>query len=107
MLGFGLGGAEPFVIPAILSIVWYVISNVGKPWAEAAIKKFGEKSGENAAEILFKKPPAKEPPSGEPLTKEKIKELKEYALSLAKTQNMNEEKVSLIFDAVIGKFSQM
>jgi len=104
MLGFAVPGADPFIIPTILSVVWIAIDFIIKTGGEAAIKKLGEKLAENTADKIIKTDQSQ---GKRPLTNEQIKELKQYAISQAKIEKINEKKFSLIFDAVIGKINQM
>jgi hypothetical protein len=98
MLGFGGSGVEQFVITAVLPIVWSVLSYIAK----AGIESFKDAAAKKVDGVV------KKTVLGDaPLSKEKIKEIREYAIATALTQGMDEKKAVVIADSLIGKLVQM
>jgi hypothetical protein len=91
MLGFAMGGAEQFIIPVVLPIVWNVLSYAAKTGFETIVKKVGEK----VVVTLTDK--------DKPLSQEKIKDLRQYAITVARNLNVDDDKATIIANSLIGR----
>jgi len=105
MLAFDGAVAGQFVISAVLPVVWSVISFIAK----SGIDSFKNAAAKKVGTIVTDKVQGtgNTVQKDDPLSKERIQQIKECAIASARTQGINEQQAEVIADIIIGKLVGM
>ena len=110
MLAFDGAIAGEFVISAVLPVVWSVISFIAKSgidsFKDAAAKRIGTVVSDTVQGkgSTVQKDTAQKT---DPLSKERIQQIKACAIASAQTQGISEQQAEVIADIIIGKLVEM